>query len=176
MKKTTKALLLGGALAMIGSAFSADQSKQIPVTADLFKCLTEMMPVEGQIYFVDNLLGDLDGTLAVAESASGGRFPAGSVISMVPNEVMVKHQEGWNPATQDWEFFLLSVSADGARIDARGGVEVGNRAGSCMGCHQLSQPQWDLICSNTHGCAPIPFTREQIAGVQAADPRCQRPE
>ncbi|MEX2132019.1 MAG: hypothetical protein WD772_11080, partial [Pseudohongiellaceae bacterium] len=151
---------------------TADNSKQIPVTDDTFKCLAQMTKAEGTAYYVDNLLGDINATLSVATSATGGKFPPGSVVSMVPNEVMIKHQEGWNPVSGDWEYFMLNVSANGSSIASRGGVEVVNRAGSCMGCHALARPEWDSICSNDHGCAPIPFTREQIMAVQAADPRC----
>ena len=176
MKNTARMFLLGVSLLAMGQSFTADNAKQIPVNDDTFKCLSELTKAEGQAYFVDNLLGNLAETLAVAQSPEGGEFPAGSVVTMVPNEVMVKHQEGWNPATNDWEFFMLTVSAEGTSIASRGGAEVVNRSGSCMGCHALARPEWDLICSNTHGCAPIPFTREQIAAVQAADPRCVKPE
>lgn len=167
-----KSILLIMSLGLISQAHTADNSKQIPVTETTFKCLADMTKAEGLAYFVDNLLGDVAATLAAATSATGGKFPPGSVVSMVPNEVMIKHQEGWNPATNDWEFFLLNVSVEGTSIASRGGAEVVNRSGSCMGCHALAQPQWDLICSNDHGCAPIPFTREQIAQVQQRDPRC----
>jgi uncharacterized protein (DUF1330 family) len=37
-------------------------------------------------------------------------------VTLVPNEVMIKHLEGWNPGTNDWEFFLLDVSAEGSKI------------------------------------------------------------
>ncbi|MEX0619487.1 MAG: hypothetical protein WDZ76_08630 [Pseudohongiellaceae bacterium] len=164
-------ILLLPLLAM-GQSNSAENDKQLAVSDDTFKCLTEMTKAESTTFFVENLLGDIEATLSVATSAEGGKYPAGSVISMVPNEVMIKHQEGWNPATNDWEFFMLNVSADGTTIAARGGAEVENRSGSCMGCHQLARPEWDLVCSNDHGCAPIPFTREQIMAVQAQDPRC----
>ena len=72
---------------------SADDAKKIEVTDETFKCLTEMTPVRG--FFVANLLGKLDDTLKVANSASGGRYPPGSVIQLVPTEVMVKHREGF---------------------------------------------------------------------------------
>ena len=157
-----------------GIGFSADSDKQLTVVEELFKCLEEMTKAEGTMYFVDNLLGDVEATLSVATSETGGAFPAGSVISMVPNEVMIKHEEGWNPASNDWEFFLLEVSEQGTSIASRGGVEVSNRAGSCMGCHALARPEWDLVCSNDHGCAPIPFNREQIRAVQQQDPRCKK--
>lgn len=65
------------------------------------------------MYFVDNLLANVEETLAVATPESGDKFPARSVISMEPNEVIIKHYEGWNPASNDWEFsswrFLIKV-------------------------------------------------------------------
>ena len=72
---------------------SADDAKKIEVADETFKCLTEMTPVRG--FFVANLLGKLDDTLKVANSPSGGRYPPGSVVQLVPTEVMVKHQEGF---------------------------------------------------------------------------------
>jgi hypothetical protein len=39
-------------------------------------------------FYVDNLLGNLDATLAVANSATGGTYPAGTVIQLVPTEAM----------------------------------------------------------------------------------------
>ena len=151
-------------------SYSADDSKKLDVSEATFKCLSAFA-ASGR-FFVDNTLGDVDGTLEVANSSKGGVYPPGSLLTLVPNEVMVKHREGWNPATNDWEFFLLDVSAEGTNILARGGIEVANPAGSCFGCHQLARPEWDLVCGIEHGCAPIPFTLEQIRGAQAADPRC----
>lgn len=155
---------------IISQSYSADDSKQLDVSEATFKCLSALA-ASGR-FFVDNLLGDLDATLVVANSSSGGSYPPGSLLTLVPNEAMIKHQEGWNPATNDWEFFLLDVSAEGTDILARGGAEVANPAGSCLGCHQLARPEWDLVCGVDHGCAPLPFTLEQIRGVQAMDPRC----
>ena len=165
-------LLSAASVLVISQSNSADNSKQIDITESAFKCLTELA-ASGE-FFVDNLLGDLDATLAIANSESGGKFPAGSLVTLVPNEAMVKHEEGWNPATNDWEFFLLEVSEEGTDITQRGGVEVVNAAGSCFSCHRLARPEWDLICGQNHGCAPLPFTREQIRGVQQSDPRCMR--
>ncbi len=172
-KTFTRTLLAGAALLLAGQAMTADNSKQIEVSDDSFNCLTAMTQV-GE-YFVDNLLGNLDATVAVAQSATGGTFPAGSVVSLIPSEVMVKHQEGWNPATNDWEFFELNVSAEGTAIGVRGTTEVVNRfGGNCFGCHTLARSEWDLICGTDHGCAPLPITREQIHAIQNGDPRCVR--
>ncbi|MFT4937832.1 MAG: hypothetical protein ACI88A_000854 [Paraglaciecola sp.] len=152
----------------------------VEVTKDSFKCLTEMIPVRG--FFVDNLLGNLDGTLVAAESPNGAVYPVGSVVQLVPTEVMVKRENGYNATTKDWEFFELAVSPTGSEITVHGAFEVVNKfGGNCFGCHIKAEPQWDMICEQDHGCDPITFkhegkdvtlTQEMIKGVQRADPRC----
>lgn len=146
-------------------------AKELTIDASSFQCLREMTAIRH--FFVDNLLGDLEATVAVAESTDGGIYPPGSVVQLVPTEVMVKHGRGWNAATRDWEFFELDVSAEGSTIRNRGFVDVVNRfGGNCFGCHVKADAKYDLICELDHGCDPIPVTREMIAGIQEADPRC----
>ena len=160
-------------LALLAGPVSANATKAdgMEITAGSFTCLTDMTPVRG--FYVDNLIGELEATLAAANAAEGAGYPAGSVVQLVPTEVMVKRQEGWSPATNDWEFFELHVSADGSAIRGRGTTDVINRfGGNCLDCHILAEPQWDMICETGHGCAPIPITREQITAIQATDPRC----
>ena len=162
-------------LVIVGQSSSQDASKQIDVTAELFKCLTEMARAGSGAFFVDNILGDVEATLEVANSETGGVYPAGSVISLVPSEAMVKHNEGWNPDTNDWEFFELNVSEAGSEIGVRGTTEVINQfGGNCFDCHKLARPEWDLICGTDHGCAPLPIPRETIINIQNSDPRCVR--
>lgn len=166
-----KSFLIGSVLLLAGQAFTADNSKQLAVDDASFDCLGAMAQV-GE-FFVANLLGNLDATVAAASSESGAKYPVGSMVSLIPTEVMVKHQEGWNPETSDWEFFELSVSETGSKIAVRGTTEVVNRfGGNCFGCHQLARSEWDLICGTGHGCAPLPITREQIHTMQKGDPRC----
>jgi len=148
----------------------ADPS-ELAIDASSFVCLEEMTAIRH--FYVDNLLGDLDATVAVAESTDGGVYPPGSVVQLVPTEVMVKHPPGWRAATRDWEFFELDVSAEGSSIRNRGFVDVVNKfGGNCFGCHIKAEPKYDLICELEHGCDEIPVTREMIAGIQATDPRC----
>lgn len=163
----------------LAAAFAEDEAAEVTVevevTAETFRCLNDMTPVRH--FFVDNVLGDLDATLAVANSANGGVYPPGSVVQLVPSEVMVKHGKGWNAATRDWEFFELDVSAEGSSIRNRGFVDVVNKfGGNCFGCHVQARPEWDLICEKDHGCDPIPVTAEQILAIQEADPRCDSGE
>lgn len=144
---------------------------ELLVSVEDFNCLSEMKKVRH--FFVDNLLGNIDETVAIAESTDGGVYPPGSVVQLVPTEVMVKHNPGWNSATRDWEFFELDVTADGSSIINRGFTDVVNRfGGNCFACHVKAEPKYDLICEQGHGCDTIPITREVIAGIQAADPRC----
>lgn len=170
------ATAIGAALAMAGAEQLTAQSDQlIAVDEDTFDCITEMTPVRG--FFVDNLLGDLEATLAVANSGSGGTWPTGSMVQLVPTEVMIKQPEGTSPATNDWEFFELAVSAEGSEIVTRGFTDVVNRfGGNCLGCHIKAEPQWDMICETGYGCDPIPLTREMLTTIQQNDPRCNRPD
>jgi mono/diheme cytochrome c family protein len=135
-----------------------------------FTNINEMTRVDD--HFVGNVRGHLAQALAVAHSATGGRYPVGTIIQLVPQEAMVKRAPGYSPATNDWEFFSLDVSASGTRILSRGGAEVLNRfGGSCASCHSAAASRFDLVCGNTHGCAPLPIGPDVIASLQRADPR-----
>lgn len=139
--------------------------------AEDFKCIRDMHPVRG--FFVDNLLGDLEATIAVAESETGGVYPPGSVVQLVPGEAMVKREAGFSAETKDWEFFELDVSPAGAVITVRGTHEAVNQfGGNCLECHAKAEAQWDLICEQTHGCDPIPLTAVMTKAIQNTDPRC----
>jgi hypothetical protein len=101
----------------------------------------------------------------------------GSVIQLVPTEVMVKQPKGFNAATKDWEFFELDVTKGGTKILKRGFVEVVNRfGGNCFGCHIKARAEWDLVCETGHGCDPIPLTPAMFKALQRTDPRCPNAE
>jgi hypothetical protein len=66
------------------------------------------------------------------------KFPVGSVIvkeKLLPDKkdapelltVMVKREQGFNPANGDWEFMV--VNGAGTKVEARGKIE------SCQSCH-----------------------------------------
>jgi hypothetical protein len=144
---------------------------KLNITERSFHCITQMTHVRH--FYVDNLVGNLSGTVRVAESAQPGTYPVGSVLQLVPTEVMVKREKGFNPATRDWEFFELDVSVEGTRIRTRGFAEVYNRfGGNCFGCHIKARPEWDFICDINHGCDPIAITRSISGALQRTDPRC----
>ena len=168
--------ILCGTLFLLCAGQSAAEAStgegKVRADAKSFRCITEMTHVRH--FYVDNLLGNLDATLAVANSATGGTYPAGSVIQLVPGEAMVKRDKGFNPVTHDWEFFELDVTKDGTQIRKRGFAEIVNRfGGNCFGCHIQARPQWDFVCESDHGCAPIPLTRAMSGALQRTDPRCK---
>jgi hypothetical protein len=159
------------ATALATAARANPPAAEMAISAASFKCVRDMHPVRG--FYVDNLLGDAAATIAVASSPTGGVYPPGSVVQLVPGEVMVKREAGFNPATKDWEFFELDVSPQGTTIRARGFAEVVNRfGGNCFACHVAARPEWDMICEKDHGCAPIPLTTPMIVAIQKTDPRC----
>lgn len=148
------------------SSFVLDESS--------FRCMREMTPVRH--FYVDNLAGNLEGTLAVANDPEGKTYPTGSVVQLVPTEVMVKRDPGFSPVTGDWEFFELEVSESGSKIHKRGFADVNNRFDkNCFGCHVPAREKWDFICEQGHGCEPIPITHAMTGALQRSDPRCGEP-
>ncbi len=147
-----------------------------PVTANenSFRCIRQMTPVRH--FYIDNLLGNKEGTLAAANAPKGAIYPVGSVVQLVPTEVMVKREAGFSPATGDWEFFELEVSSSGSKIHKRGFAEVNNRFGkNCFACHVLAREPWDFICESGHGCETIPIDHAMTGALQHSDPRCGEP-
>jgi hypothetical protein len=135
-----------------------------------FRNLHTMTKVRG--FYLDNRLGHLDEALAVANSPTGGKYPVGTIIQLVPQEAMVKRQHGFNPATRDWEFFFLSVSETGTTIEKRGTTDVVNRfGGNCASCHQGAAARFDGVCEENHGCAPLPIGPDVFHALQESDPR-----
>lgn len=160
------AALLLAALPALSSA-----ADTVEITEKSFKCLREMTPVRG--FFVDNIAGNLAGTLTVASSPTGGVYPPGSVVQLFPNEVMVKREKDFNPITKDWEFFELDVSKQGSTIRKRGFADVNNRfGGNCFACHVQAKPEWDMICEEGHGCEKLPISDFAIHAMQNTDARC----
>jgi hypothetical protein len=142
----------------------------IDMTAADFVCIKRWTSI--RLSFITNELDNLAGSLAVADSADGGTYPVGTVIQLIPTEAMVKRKAGFSPQTNDWEFFTLGVSDAGTTINARGTTTVMNAGGTCLSCHAMAAPQWDLICEETHGCNPLPVTDAMIQAIQNSDPRC----
>jgi hypothetical protein len=150
---------------------TTSEPEDYAMRAEDFVSLQDMTTVRG--FFVDNRLGHLDEAIAVANDPEGGVYPVGTVIQLVPQEAMVKRAPGFDPASNDWEFFSLDVSPQGTTILTRGGAEVINRFGgtSCADCHKKADPKWDFVCEQDHGCDPLPIGDDVIFAIQRADPR-----
>lgn len=150
------------------------QNMAVNIDKQSFSCIRDMTPVRH--FYVDNVLGNIDGTLAAANAPDGAIYPAGSVVQLVPTEVMVKREAGTFPATSDWEFFELEVNEQGSTIAKRGFTDVNNRfGGNCFTCHLPAREKWDFICESDHGCEPIPIDHSMTGALQRSDPRCGEP-
>jgi len=101
-------------------------------------------------------------------------YPQGTILQLIPTEAMVKHDRAAFPNSNGWEFFALKVSADGTTILDRGDKVLNTSLKKpCLDCHSPGA-KFDFVCEKGHGCAPIPVTDQQIAAMQAADPRCKK--
>jgi hypothetical protein len=151
------------------------EPEDLVMEADDFVNIHDMTAVRG--FFVDNRLGHLDDALAIAnDTEGGGAYPVGTIIQLIPQEAMVKRAPGFDPDSNDWEFFSLNVTPEGTEIVTRGGAEVINQfGGSCADCHQLAEPEFDFVCEKEHGCEPLPIGDDVIMSVQEADPRPRTP-
>jgi hypothetical protein len=139
-----------------------------------FTNLHDMTKVRG--FYLDNRLDHLRQSLAVANSPTGGTYPVGTILQLVPQEAMVKRRKGFDPATSDWEFFFLTTSAQGTTIVRRGTDDVVNRfGGNCASCHAAAQGRFDMVCEHDHGCAPLPVGDDVFHAIQEADPRPLHP-
>lgn len=140
--------------------------------ADDFECLQGWTKVRK--FYIQNTLGHLEEAVAIASGEDGGRFPVGTIIQLIPNEAMVKRGAGFSAQSNDWEFFALTTAGGQTTIDARGTDDVVNQfGGNCMGCHSAAEPQWDFLCEEDHGCAPIGAPAGLIEALQNGDPRCR---
>jgi hypothetical protein len=145
--------------------------EDLDMSPEDFACLLDWDQVRR--FRIANMLGHLPQALAVADSPTGGVYPAGTIIQLIPSEAMVKRKRGFSPETGDWEFFSLRVSSDGTEILERGTTQVVNQFnGNCFDCHAQAEPQWDLVCDQDRGCAPLPIGEDTIEMLQLADPRC----
>lgn len=172
-KRIVLGILLAG-LASMPALQAADTASSFKLDESSFGCMRDMTPVRH--FYVDNLAGNLQGTLAVANDPEGKTYPTGSVVQLVPTEVMVKRDPGFSPVTGDWEFFELEVSENGSKILKRGFADVNNRFDkNCFGCHVPAREKWDFICEQGRGCEPIPITHAMTGALQRSDPRCGEP-
>ena len=169
-------LSLALAIALGGAALA----RPVPeLKAEDFHCLLDGKKPKGRNFFVFHR-NKAKLRMAVRMSRTGKipkrGYPVGTILQVLPFEAMVKRPRGFNPDGNDWEWVRLAVSPDGSSaIAATGASEVRNALGSCQGCHQAidRQSPHDLVCGFVIGASGLGLTDEQLAAIQATDPRCK---
>lgn len=156
-------------VAAFSGAFAAAQAPA--VTEKDFSCIRDWTKVRNTYIRHTDPAKQKEAVRIFTNHVQGTEYPAGTMVSLIPAEVMVKRTKAEFPNTGGWEFFALDVSASGAKVVARGD-KAANPAGTCLGCHQPAA-KFDWLCERTHGCAPVPLTDELIAKLQASDARCK---
>lgn len=152
----------------LDTAQAASPTEYVATHAD-FDCIKNGSKV-GHFY-VANRLGKQEQAVAAAKaSAKGSVYPLGTIIRLFPLEAMVKRGKGFE-ATGGWEMFKLTSQGGQLSIVQRGGAEVTNGSGPCIGCHNPAK-DYDFVCGTDHGCAPIPVTDELATLLQDTDPLC----
>ena len=100
----------------------------------------------GRSYYVGNLLGHEADALAVASSATGGNFPVGTIVEVQRSEAMVKRRAGFDPTTNDWEFFGIDFDMNGVPTSFN---LRGTESTACFMCHStVSTVKWDYMCDH----------------------------
>ena len=154
-----------------GEGGGGAEPQEIEVTEASFDCILDGTKVRK--FYVQNLIGDLDASLAVARGEAELPYPPGTLLQLVPLEAMVKREAGFSTETNDWEFFFLETSAEGTTIVERGKDEAENAfGGNCFACHEPAAAN-DFVCETGNGCDPLPITDSVIEALQADDPRCE---
>jgi hypothetical protein len=141
-----------------------------------FQCLLDGVKPEGRDFYVFHRnRRRLRKAVRVARRGQPGKdYPVGTILQLFPFEAMVKRGKRYNPEGNGWEFFQLVPRADGTTtIASRGAGEVQNVIGSCQGCHKNVAADFDLVCETAVGRGGLGLSPEQVAALQAGDPRCR---
>jgi hypothetical protein len=181
-------LAAGAVLIVPPPSTTAAEKRDVVVEASDLTCILEWTQVRN--FRITNILNKrkLKRALRVA-ARQRGHYPPGTVIQLIPFEVMVKHRKGFAPETNDWEFMTLrgftrfQIDLDPLTgdpiIDTRGTAAVVNfLGGNCVACHGKAEAQYDFVCEQDHGCdslGPLDgFTAAQFDDIaRAGDPRCE---
>jgi hypothetical protein len=146
----------------------------VAITGNSFGCLLNLPKVRNTRIQNPDPQKLKEAIRTFTDSMPDKEYPTGTILQLIPTEAMVKHDRAAFPRTNGWEFFALKVSADGTTIQDRGDKVVNTSLKKeCLECH-LPAAKFDFVCEKGHGCAPIPVTDQQIAAIQAADPRCKK--
>jgi len=121
--------------------------EDLDMTLQDFANIQGFMTPTGRSYRVANLLGHETAALAAAASATGGKFPVGSIVEVQDREAMVKRRSGFDPTTNDWEFFQIQFASDMTTPQAF--TVRGTESTACFNCHMtMSSVTWDFMCEH----------------------------
>jgi hypothetical protein len=181
-------LALAALLLMPAAAGEKRSAKNFQVEPADLDCILGWTQVRN--FRITNVLGrkKLEKAIKTAERQRG-RYPVGTIIQLIPFEVMVRHRRKFSPETRGWEFltlrgfrrFQLELDPDTGEpiIDTQGTTEVTNfLGGNCLGCHSKAATRFDLVCERDHGCDSLGpllsnFTAEDFTNLAlSGDPRC----
>ena len=169
------AVLMSTVLALATPALAG---REFVAEPDDFKCLTDGVRAAGMNFYISHhRRGALKKAVGKTKRGKLGKkgYPVGTVLQLLPFEAMVKRGGKFNPAGHGWEYFKISVTGAGqTEILARGGSEVANVIGSCQSCHENLAAAHDAVCEFVVGAAGLGLTAEQLAAIQASDPRCKK--
>jgi|SRR5215468_4621246 len=111
-----------------------------------FASIPGLTMASGRSYSVANPLGHEAEALAAASSPTGGNFPVGSIVEAQRGEVMVKRRAGFDPTTNDWEFFGVDFDGNGKPTSFN---TRGTESTACFMCHSMvSTVKWDYVCDH----------------------------
>jgi hypothetical protein len=148
-----------------------------PLKAKDFRCILDGVKAEGKNFYIFNRSKrKLARAVKMSETGELPKrgYPLGTILQIFPAEAMVKRHRRYNPEGNGWEFVKLSITPDGqTQVVATGRAEVANALGSCQGCHARLASAHDLVCEFVVGTSGLGLTPEQVARIQAADPRCK---
>lgn len=165
-------LLAIAGLLMCGATVQAAEAV-VAVNEQMFGCVHEGTKIR-KTYIRHADPAKLKEAVRIYENKiEGAVYPVGTIIQMVPHEVMVKHAKDAFPNSNGWEFLALKVTAEGATFAGRGDTAA-NPRGTCLSCHQLAAKH-DFICDKGQGCPPVPVGDDVILAMQDKDPRCTSP-
>ena len=153
------------------ATLSADD---LVITAKSFGCVLELPKVRNTRIQNPDPEKLKEAMRIFRDSVPNTDYPLGTILQLIPTEAMVKHDRASFPNSNGWEFFALKVSADGTTIVDRGDKVINaSLKKPCLDCHSPGA-KFDFVCEKNHGCAPIPVNDQQIAAMQASDPRCKK--
>ena len=174
--KTVTALFTGAVLTLflfaLNSAY-AERTKETEITEKSFGCLLGGNKI-GNTYISNPDPEKLREAMRIyKDNVQDTDYPVGTILQLFPDQAMVKRTAEQFPLTNGWEFFEFEILQGKTLIRARGDRVSSRNSVPCMACHQ-NAPKFDFVCGKNHGCAPLSFSEQKIAEIQASDERCPK--